>query len=82
MGQAFFMVILSVFQAINHVYEWIFPLFPPLGSLILALGVLLFIVYVFKSGFGQAIKISFGFIFILTLLAYFISKMLKLFAVL
>lgn len=60
MEQAVLLVFLSIIHAVNEVFSHIFPLFPQIGLVITALGILLFVVYTFKSGFGLAIKFSLG----------------------
>lgn len=50
---------LSVFCGLTiTVYSYIFPEYPSIGLGVVALSLLLFVVYLFKSGFFQAVKIA------------------------
>ena len=81
MHEAVLLVILSAIHAINGVFMSIFPPYPMIGSIIVGFCFLLFLIYIIKSGLGQALKISFIVFVLLVVSSYFIGKIMKLLSI-
>lgn len=65
-------------DAIKAAFVYIFPEYTPVGIIVVALSLLVFVIYLFKAGLMQALKVGFAIFFGLTFLLLVLHHMSKL----